>query len=158
MIPDLPPPCPPSLPPSPSLCVEMGFYADISWESRCNIEINVWAQFFKTLLFLEVPYRPQVKGMPGKGQSPPPPKIFGRNRSKTFSFKRHWITTRPPPPNFQTFLRPCALLFGFKFEGMQHCILYVQKAHKLFNKENVQVLFHKRYWHLWTFFLNRLKL
>ena len=22
-------------------CVEMGFYVDISWESRCNIEINV---------------------------------------------------------------------------------------------------------------------
>ena len=24
-----------------ALCVEMGFYADIFWESRCNIEINV---------------------------------------------------------------------------------------------------------------------
>ena len=24
-----------------ALCVEMGFYLDISWESRCNIEINV---------------------------------------------------------------------------------------------------------------------
>ena len=24
-----------------ALCVEMGFYADISWESRCGIEINV---------------------------------------------------------------------------------------------------------------------
>ena len=24
-----------------ALCVEMGFYVDISWESRCNIEINV---------------------------------------------------------------------------------------------------------------------
>ena len=24
-----------------ALCVEMGFYADISWELRCNIEINV---------------------------------------------------------------------------------------------------------------------
>jgi hypothetical protein len=23
------------------LCVEMGFYGDIFWESRCNIEINV---------------------------------------------------------------------------------------------------------------------
>ena len=23
------------------LCVEMGFYADISWESRCNIEVNI---------------------------------------------------------------------------------------------------------------------
>ena len=22
-------------------CVEMGFYVDISWESRCNTEINV---------------------------------------------------------------------------------------------------------------------
>ena len=27
--------------PPPLLCVEMGFYVDISWESRCNIEINV---------------------------------------------------------------------------------------------------------------------
>ena len=26
--------------PSP-LCVEIGFYADFSWESRCNVEINV---------------------------------------------------------------------------------------------------------------------
>ena len=34
--------CP--LPPSP-LCVEMGVYADISWEPRCNIEIN--AHFYK---------------------------------------------------------------------------------------------------------------
>ena len=25
----------------PTLCVEMGFYADISWESRCNVEVNV---------------------------------------------------------------------------------------------------------------------
>ena len=24
-----------------ALCVEMGFYEDISWESRCNIKINV---------------------------------------------------------------------------------------------------------------------
>ena len=24
-----------------ALCVEMGFYADVSWESRCNMEINV---------------------------------------------------------------------------------------------------------------------
>ena len=23
-----------------ALCVEMGFYADISWKSRCNIEMN----------------------------------------------------------------------------------------------------------------------
>ena len=34
---------------------------------------------------------------------------------------------------FQTFLRPCALLFGFEFEGMQHGILYVQKAQRLSN-------------------------
>ena len=45
--------------PSPSLCVEMGFYANISWKSRCNIEINVWAHFYKILLVFEVPYWPQ---------------------------------------------------------------------------------------------------
>ena len=58
----------PSDSPSPllPLCVEMGFYADISWESRCNIEINVWAHFYKILLVFEVPYWPRVKGMPGK--------------------------------------------------------------------------------------------
>jgi hypothetical protein len=39
-----------SAPPPPSLCVEMGFYEDISWESRCNIEINVWVYFYKLLL------------------------------------------------------------------------------------------------------------
>ena len=49
-----------------ALCVEVGFYADISWESRCNIEINVWAHFYEILLLFEVPYWPWVKGMPGK--------------------------------------------------------------------------------------------
>ena len=54
-------------PPPPQLqCVEMGFYEDISWESKCNIEINVWAQFNKIVLVFEVPYWPQDKGMPGK--------------------------------------------------------------------------------------------
>ena len=38
-----------------ALSVEMGFYADISWESRCKIEINVWPQFYKILLVFEVP-------------------------------------------------------------------------------------------------------
>jgi hypothetical protein len=28
------------------LCVEMGFYGDILWESRFNIEINVGAHFY----------------------------------------------------------------------------------------------------------------
>ena len=50
----------------PPLCVEMGFYADISWESRWNIERNVWAHFYKILLVFEVPYQPWVKRMPGK--------------------------------------------------------------------------------------------
>ena len=40
---------------------------DISWESRCNIEINVWAHFYKILLVFEVSYPPWVKGMPVKG-------------------------------------------------------------------------------------------
>ena len=30
-----------------ALCVEMEFYADIYWESKCNIEINVWPHFYK---------------------------------------------------------------------------------------------------------------
>ena len=42
--------------PSLALCVEMGFYSDISRESRYNIEINVWAHFYKILLVFEVPY------------------------------------------------------------------------------------------------------
>ena len=45
------------LAPSP-LCVEMGFYTDISWDSRCNIDINVWAHIYKILLVFEVPWRP----------------------------------------------------------------------------------------------------
>ena len=49
-----------------ALYVEMGFYADISWESRCGIEINVWAHFYKILLVFEVLYRPRVKWMPVK--------------------------------------------------------------------------------------------
>ena len=34
------------------LCVEIGFYADISKESRWNSEINVWALFYKILVFI----------------------------------------------------------------------------------------------------------
>ena len=49
-----------------ALCVEMGFYADISWESRRNIEINVCGHFHTILLVFEVPYRPWVKWMPEK--------------------------------------------------------------------------------------------
>ena len=52
-------------PPPTALCVEIGFYADIFWESTCNIEIN-GAHFYKSLLVFDVPYRPQVKGMSGK--------------------------------------------------------------------------------------------
>ena len=52
--------------PLPPLCVEMGVNADISWESRCSIEINVWAHFYKILLVFKVPYWPWVKGKTGK--------------------------------------------------------------------------------------------
>ena len=50
-----------------ALCVEMGFYADISWESRFSIEINVWMLHYKILLVFEVPYQPRVKEMPEEG-------------------------------------------------------------------------------------------
>ena len=43
----------------PPLCVEMGFYGDVSWESRCNIEKNVWAHFYKILLVFEVLHWPE---------------------------------------------------------------------------------------------------
>ena len=33
-----------------ALCVEIGFYADISYESRCNRKIKVWAHFYKILV------------------------------------------------------------------------------------------------------------
>ena len=46
-----------------------GFYVDISWESRCNVEINVWAHFCKILLVFEVPYWPWVKRMPEKAKT-----------------------------------------------------------------------------------------
>ena len=45
-----------------ALCVEMGFYKDISWESR----LNVGAHLYEILLVFEVPYQPRVKGLPGK--------------------------------------------------------------------------------------------
>ena len=46
------PPC------QPPLCVEMGFYADISWESRSDIKINDCAHFYKILLVSELLYQP----------------------------------------------------------------------------------------------------
>jgi hypothetical protein len=33
----------------------MGFYGDNSWESRCNIEINVLGHFYNIVLVFEVP-------------------------------------------------------------------------------------------------------
>ena len=45
-----------------ALCDEMEFYGDISRESKCNIEINVWAHSHKILLV----YLPRVKMMPEK--------------------------------------------------------------------------------------------
>ena len=47
----------------------MEYAADISWESRCNIEINVWAHIYRILIVYEAPYRPQVEGMPRKSQN-----------------------------------------------------------------------------------------
>ena len=37
-----------------TVCVEIGFYADIFWESRYNIEIKIWAHSYKILLVFEV--------------------------------------------------------------------------------------------------------
>ena len=50
----------PDPPPTHTLGVEMGFYADISWESRCKFEINVGAHFCKIFLVFEV--NPESKG------------------------------------------------------------------------------------------------
>ena len=50
-------------------------------------------------------------GTGGTGGSvvPPPPLLdFGRNRSKTFSFKRSFINTSPPSPNFRPSYGPSA--------------------------------------------------
>jgi hypothetical protein len=47
----------------------MRFYGDISWESRCSIEINVGPHFYKIFLVFEVPYGLRVKGMPEKAQT-----------------------------------------------------------------------------------------
>ena len=42
-----------------AMFVEMGFYVDISRESSSNIEINVWARFYKILKYL---IHPKSKG------------------------------------------------------------------------------------------------
>ena len=49
-----------------SIVCQIGFYADISREWRCNLEIDILAYFYRILLVFEVPYRPWVKWMPGK--------------------------------------------------------------------------------------------
>ena len=43
----------------------IGFYTDISWETRCSSEIKIWGHLFKILEVFEVPAQPQVKGMSG---------------------------------------------------------------------------------------------
>ena len=46
----------------------MGFYADISSESRCNSEMKVWAHFYNILLFLWCPCRPHWSEMLDKSK------------------------------------------------------------------------------------------
>ena len=41
----------------------MGFYTDISWESRCSSKIKVWGHLSQILVVFEVPGRTRVKGM-----------------------------------------------------------------------------------------------
>ena len=53
--------CPPA--PPPSTVFWMGFYADISWESRCSSKIKVWGHLCQILVGFEVPARHQVKGI-----------------------------------------------------------------------------------------------
>ena len=48
-----------------ALCVEKGFYADISWELRCNSEIKVSGRLCQILAIFEVPAQSRVKGMSG---------------------------------------------------------------------------------------------
>ena len=43
----------------------MGFYEDISWESRCCSEIKVWGYLCQILVVFEVHAQPRVKGMSG---------------------------------------------------------------------------------------------
>ena len=43
----------------------MGFYADISWESRCSNEIKVWGHLCQILVVFKIPAQPRVKGMSG---------------------------------------------------------------------------------------------
>ena len=50
--------------PSPPTVLWMGFYADISWESRCCSEIKVWGHFCQIFVDFEVPAQP-LKGMSG---------------------------------------------------------------------------------------------
>ena len=71
-----------------ALCVEMGFYTDISCESRCNIEINVWAHFYKILLVFEVPYQPWVIGEAWKKLKLPPNRVkFSTSKFHDFSLQ-----------------------------------------------------------------------
>ena len=66
----------------------IGFYADISWESRYNIEINFWAHLYKVLLVFEVLYRPWVKVMPEKLKLPKVDKTC--LKFSIFLWSTHW--------------------------------------------------------------------
>ena len=63
-----------------------------------------WRRSKKNILFIARTTEPLG---PGGGGAIVPPPYCGRNRSKTISFKRCWITTcLLPPLDFQTFHRP----------------------------------------------------
>ena len=100
----------------------------VSWNGvlcghRLGIKIQYWNKCLSSLLILfvfEVPYRPRVKGMPGKSQKLPK---VGKRCLKILWF-RHWfwqisepyfhqgvdyahhITSRSLPSDFQSFLLP----------------------------------------------------
>ena len=49
---------------------------------------------------------------------------FGTNRNKAFTFKRPQITVRPPPRDFQTFLRSCIKIYEPDFETKEFHSFY----------------------------------
>ena len=69
----------------------VGFYADIFWESRCSIRINVWHHFYKILLVFDVHYQVRVKVMSGKSWNyQKMVKVKGCLKLSFFLWFTHW--------------------------------------------------------------------
>ena len=94
-----------------SFCLPLTVLKHFSFQNQFNFQFRT---SLNTCVLLD-------QGCRSRGQGPMAPPDFDRsvntNATMGHIMPPPHITDCPPPSNFQTFLRPCAWLYGVKLEG-----------------------------------------